>query len=134
MEKWNEYVEIPKGVYETKLQFGEEKGLIIEFVDLEKKIRFDFGNVISFRMIDEGYVQKDIYNEREIKKYKKNNFANIVYQVDYGTYAAELKSIADGYLDVEEFFHFVIITQNYNIDIITLYEPEWQVERLDEAQ
>ena len=72
------------------------------------------------RMIDEGIVQTDIYSENEVQKYKKEKFKNMIYEVVGGQFKDEIKSIADGYLDV-------IVTMNYNIDIISEEEPEIEI-------
>ena len=46
------------------------------------------------------------------------------YKVEGGKYAKDIMEIADGYLDIVDYYHFIIITQNYNIDVITAYLPE----------
>ena len=125
MEKWKEYFKgkIPKAMYETNIKFGEKTGLIIELLNDDVIITIEFGNIISFRVLEEGYVQTDIYCKEEIEKYKQSNFENIIYIVEEGKYANEIKKITDGYMDIIDYYHFIIITQNYNIDIITEYLP-----------
>ena len=59
------------------------------------------------------------YCDEEVQKYKYDNFANVIYRVEGGKYAEEIKEIADGYMDAIDYYHFIIITQNYNIDVIT---------------
>ena len=44
-----------------------------------------------------------------------------------GQFKDEIKSIADGYLDVMDVKHYVIVTMNYNIDIISEGEPEIEI-------
>lgn len=131
MEKWEAYLKetIPKGMYTTNIRFGEKNGLIIELLNGDDVITIEFGNVISFRVLDEGIVQTDIYCNEEIEKYKKCNFENVIYKVDGGRYAKEIEEIADGYMDVIDYYHFIIITQNYNIDIITSYLPEIHLDK-----
>lgn len=126
MEKRTEYCKglIPVGAYETNLNFGEEKGLEIELFNADNHIVFDFGNVFSFRILEEGYVQSEVYSGAEINKYKNDKFSNIIYRLEGGEYASYIKKIADGYLDDIELFHFVIITQNYNIDIVSCSTPK----------
>ena len=77
--------------------------------------------------IDEGIVQTDIYSENEVQKYKKEKFKNMIYEVVGGQFKDEIKSIADGYLDVMDVKHYVIVTMNYNIDIISEGEPEIEI-------
>ena len=125
MEIWQEYFKgrIPKAKYETNIRFGEKNGLIIELLN-DETIIIDFGNIISFRVLEEGIVQTDIYRRDELDKYKDDGFSNVIYRVEEGTFAKDIEKIADGYMDFMEYYHFIIITQNYNIDIITEFLPE----------
>jgi len=126
MEKWEEYLagSIPKAKYEANIKLGEKNGLVIELLDDKNTIKIGFGNIISFRVLEEGYVQKDIYNVDELAKYKSEGFANMIYKVEGGKFAEDTKEIADGYMDFIDYYHFIIITQNYNIDIVTEFLPE----------
>lgn len=126
MEKWEEYFKgtIPKAIYETNIRFGEKNGMILELLNDDDIITIEFGNIISFRVLEEGYVQTDVYCKKEIEKYKRGNFENVIYKVEGGKYAKDIMEIADGYLDIIDYYHFIIITQNYNIDVITAYLPE----------
>ncbi len=130
MEKWIEIFkdEIPRGNYSVKLINGEEDGLVVELKDESNIISLDFGNVFAVRMLDEGIVQKNIYSENEVKKYKKDNFKNIIYQVENGLFAKKMSDIFCGLERIYDIKHYVIITQNYNIDILT----EWEVEKSTE--
>lgn len=126
MEKWREFAKdiIPKGNYETKLTFGEESGLIIELVKEDTIIALDFGAIFSVRILDEGIVQTHIHNEKEIMKYKNNSFSNVIYEIENGQYEKELKKMSGGYLDVIDYHHYIVITQNYSIDIIAGFPPD----------
>jgi len=126
MEKWCEYCKgvIPKGIYTTNITFGEEKGLIIQLISKKDNIIVDFGCVISYRVIEEGYMQTGVYDYNEIVKFKKGGFSNVIYMVENGEYDSDIRRIAGGYMDVSDHYHFVIITQNYCIDIITAFLPD----------
>ena len=87
----------------------------IELFNNKQRVILDFGNIISLRVIDEGYVQKDIYNYAEIKQYKQEKFANVLYRVEGGEYLSEIREISGGYAEAMGSLHFVIITQNYNM-------------------
>ena len=113
--------------YNGKLINGEEYGLIIKFQGKYNAFSVKFGEVKAVRMIDEGIVQTDIYSENEVQKYKKEKFKNMIYEVVGGQFKDEIKSIADGYLDVMDVKHYVIVTMNYNIDIISEGEPEIEI-------
>ena len=129
MEKWKEVFtdEIPSGNYETKLSNGEEDGLIIELKNNEHHIILSFGKVEAVRMLDEGIVQGYEYDENEILKYKEKNFKNIIYQIEDGEFGKQMQKIADGYWETLDAKHYVIITQNFNIDIITEWEPDRKI-------
>lgn len=129
MEIWKEVFvgNISQDKYQTQITNGEEKGLVLELIGNNSHIVLNFGVVIAVRMLDEGIVQKELYSDSEVKKFKKNGFKNVIYEVSGGEFTKQIKNIADGYWETLNTKHYVIITQNYNIDIITEWEPEINV-------
>lgn len=125
MERWKEVFvgKIPKAVYQLQLINGEEQGLIIELSSSHTCVIIKFGIIQAMRMLDEGIVQSDIYCDNEIQKYKDNNFQNVIYEVQDGEFEKQINNIADGYGEVLNLKHYVVITQTYNIDIVTEWEP-----------
>ncbi len=83
MERWKEVFigKIPKEVYQMQLLNGEKQGLIIELSSSHTCVMIRFGMVQAVRMLDEGIVQSNLYCGNEIKKYKDNNFQNVIYEV-----------------------------------------------------
>lgn len=69
-------------------------------------------------MFNEGIVQKEVYSDRELDKYKKNGFTNVIYEVIGGEFTKQIQNISDGYWKTLDAKRYVIITMNYNIDII----------------
>lgn len=126
MEKWKEVFAgiIPQGNYETQISNGEVKGLILELKSDNSHVVLNFGMVQAVRMLDEGVVQKELYSDSEVDKFKRNGFKNVIYEVTGGEFAKQIKNIADGYWEILDAKHYVVITQNFNIDIITEWEPE----------
>lgn len=126
MEKWKEvFAEIiPQGSYETQITNGENKGLILELKSDNSHIVLNFGMVQALRMLDEGVVQKALYSDSEVEKFKRNGFKNVVYEVEDGEFAKQIQNIADGYWETLDAKHYIVITQNFNIDIITEWKPE----------
>ena len=118
MEKWKEIGLIPTGQYETKVIFGEENGLKIELFNEKHRVFLEFGYIYSFRVLEEVIVQSGIYDDEVIKKFKENNFSSVIYKVEQGIYREQVNKISLGFIDMVEHEHYVIITQNYNIDII----------------
>ena len=132
MERWKEVFvgTIPKAVYQIQLINGEKQGLTIELSSSQTYIMINFGMVQAVRMLDEGIVQSNLYSENEIQKYKDNDFQNIIYEVQDGEFAEQINQISDGYGEVLNLKHYVVITQNYNIDIVTEWEPTIEISKM----
>lgn len=126
MEKWKEVFSgvIPQGNYQTLITCGEDKGLTLELKSSNSHVTLNFGAILAVRMLDEGIVQNGVYSDSEIEKFKKDGFKNVIYEVDGGEFEDQIQTISDGYLENVELKHYVVITENYNIDIITEWEPE----------
>lgn len=132
MEKWKEVFigEIPKGIYQTQIINGEKQGLTIELSSNFTCITIKFGIVQAVRMLDEGIVQSNIYPEKEIKRYKRDNFKNVIYEVQEGEFQQQIYKISDGYGEILNLKHYVVITQNYNIDVVTEWEPKIEIKNI----
>lgn len=132
MEKWKEVFvgTIPKAVYKVQLINGEKQGLTIELSSGQTCVMINFGMVQAVRMLDEGIVQSNLYSENEIQKYKDNDFQNIIYEVQDGEFAEQINQISDGYGEVLNLKHYVVITQNYNIDIVAEWEPTIEISKM----
>ena len=131
MEKWQEVFigKIPKGIYQTQLINGEKQGLTIELSNDHTCVVIKFGIVQAVRMLDEGIVQSNIYCDSEIKKYKDDNFRNVIYEVQEGEFGKQINQISEGYGEYLNLRHYVVITLNYNIDIITEWEPTIEISK-----
>lgn len=129
MERWEEVFigKIPKAVYQMKMVNGEEQGLIIELTSTNVCVMIKFGMVQAVRMLDEGIVQGDLYSDTEIKRYKDDNFSNVIYEIQQGEFAKQINKISGGYGEILNLKHYVLITQNYNVDIVTEWEPTIEV-------
>ena len=125
MEKWKEIFvgKIPKGVYQLQLLNGEKQGLLIELSNNYVNVNIKFGIVQALRMLDEGIVQNNLYSDTEIQRYKNGNFENVIYEVQSGNFGEQINEISGDYGEMLDLKHYVIITQNYNIDIVTEWEP-----------
>lgn len=131
MERWIEVFagKIPKAVYQMQLINGEKQGLTIELSCNHTCVMIKFGIVQAVRILDEGIVQSNLYCDNEIKKYKDNNFQNIIYEVQEGEFGKQISQISEGYEECLNLKHYVVITPNYNVDIITEWEPTIEISR-----
>ena len=121
---------IPKAVYQVQLINGEKQGLTIKLSSSQTCVMINFGMVQAVRMLDEGIVQSNLYSENEIRKYKDNDFQNIIYEVQDGEFSEQINQISDGYGEALNLKHYVVITQNYNIDIVTEWEPTIEISKM----
>lgn len=133
MEQWNEIFKgnIPQGNYSVSILAGEEKGLVIKLVDDETVIHLNFGLVQAFRVVEEGFVQTQLYSDKELEKYSSNNFQNVIYELTGGQFSKQIEDISLGYSKIINMRHFLLITQNYNIDILSEDLPEIIIKNYD---
>ena len=129
MEKWEEIIEktIPSGKYQALVKNGEESGLIIELESNQHEVIITFGVVVALRMLDEGIVLTGIFDEHAIQKYKNDNFSKVIYKVQNGEFGNFMQQISDELFEYLELKHFIIITMNYVIEVISKYEPNIEV-------
>lgn len=129
MELWEEIYKntIPIRKYQTIVKNGEESGLLIKLEDNEYIVNIDFGIVSAFRMFDEGIVLGGIFDENEILKYKKDNFSNTIYKIQEGEFGKFIKKTSGELYDFLDLKHYVIITMNYVIEVISEWEPSIEV-------
>ena len=129
MEKWKEVFigKIPKAIYQIQLTNGEKQGLVIELSSEQIHVIIKFGIVQAVRMLDEGIVQSNIYSDNEIAKYKGNGFQNIIYEVQEGEFVKQVRNISNSYGEFFDLKHYVVITENYNVDIVTEWEPTIEI-------
>ena len=132
MEKWKEVFGgiIPKAVYQVQLINGEKQGLTIKLSSSQTCVMINFGMVQAVRMLDEGIVQSNLYSENEIRKYKDNDFRNIIYEVQDGEFSKQINKISDGYGEALNLKHYIVITHNYNIDIATEWKPTIEISKI----
>ena len=104
---------IPKDNYQTQLSNGKFQGLILEL-----KGRFHCV-VLKF-----GIVQNDLYSCSSLSNLKSEGFKDIIYEVIDGEFGKQIQNISCGYYDALEERHYVIITNDYNIDVVTEWQPE----------
>lgn len=129
MEEWREVFKniIPKGTYETLLSFGEKEGLLIKLISKKNIIYIEFGYVVVFRIFDEGIILNALFEESQIEKYKKDKFSNIIYKIQNGDFDKFVKQIGNELYEYLDLKHYIIVTINYVIEVITEWEPRIKV-------
>ena len=133
IEIWKEVFKnkIPKDQYEVLLESGEKTGLIINLSSKSYKILIDFGIILGVRVLDEGIILNDSSNFEQVQSLKKHGFDNIIYEVINGEFQGFIKQIGGNLCDYLELKHYIIITINYVIEIVTQWKPDIEVMKLE---
>ena len=123
MEKWKEYRkgEIPKGDYKAKVICGDSNFLIIELRSKENRLILDFGICDAVRIVERKFLDISLYEN--IEELKKDNFSNVIYEVEDGKYLKEIEVYSAGCLYSPGTKQFAVITENLYIDAVYLGEP-----------
>lgn len=133
MENWKAALsgQIPKGNYTTELLNGEAEGLVLKLRSDQVEIVIHFGYVRAVRMLDEGLVQGQLYGETELAKFKSEEFPLVIYEISDGEFERRIRIVAgDMWATLVNPKHYIVITQNYNIDIITEGEPSVKMKKM----
>lgn len=129
MEHWEQICKsiIPVGKYKTLVKNGEDEGLFIILESKEHIVNIDFGAVSALRMLDEGIILEGIFDDIEISKHKESNFSNAIYKIHGGEFASFIKKACNELYDFLNLNHYIIITINYVIEVISGDEPSIEV-------
>lgn len=125
MEKWKKLFPglIPQDNYEVLLKNGEEQGLVIKLLSKNYTVELDFGMVSAIRMIDEGIILNDYFDKKISNEHEKEKFSNVIYEISNGEFDDFIKKTGGDLYAYCKLRHFVIISLNFVIEIITAYEP-----------
>ena len=130
MENWIEYRkrEIPRGKYKAKIVFGDSHLLTVELKSDKTRIILGFGSCEAIRIFERKFVDLDLYEN--IEDLKKDNFSNVIYEVEGGKYLKEVILYSAGFLDQPYVKQYTIITDNLLIDAVYLGEPSSLLKRI----
>ena len=123
MEVWKEYRkgEIPRGKYKAKIICGDSHLLTVELKSDKTRIILEFGIGEAIRISERKFVDLDMYEN--IEDLKKDNFSNVIYEVEGGKYLKEVILYSAGFLDEPYAKQYTIITEELYIDAI----PVWNL-------
>lgn len=132
MQKWIAVAptEIPEGKYSLDLSAGEENGLKIKLEDFSKSINLNFGVVFAVKFLDEGVLlNTNSYFGEAFEICRKNSFKEVLYEVEGAPFKEEIIDSAAGSLETDKIKHYLIITMNYVVEIVTQWEPTINIEK-----
>lgn len=115
--------------YEIDLSVGEKNGTVIKLIGKDTVITLNFGNVRAIRLLDEGLVQKYLYENVYINGEKGDSFDHLFYKAENSEFFDFVNKVSCNMAKMLEVKHYIILTMNYNIEILTEFEPDIQVNR-----
>ena len=129
IESWQKVFEgkIPKEKYEMLLQNGETKGLVINLKSPKHNVTINFGIVSAIRILDEGIALNNLFDTEQIEKFRRHRFDNTIYQILDGEFDEFVQKIGGELCSYLNFKHYVIVSLNFIVEIITEWEPNIEV-------
>ena len=128
MENWKIYREdeIPKDVYIGDISYAEDNNPVIKLENwhngrIINYIKLEFKNMYSVRVFEEGKALNKIFED--IMKFKPDRRKNVIYEVEDGDYANEVRKIVGRKLIGTKIYQYVIMTENFFFEIVTASEP-----------
>lgn len=125
MEKWKPIKEgqFCDDHYTVKIEHSEKNGLNIVLKGVNSKYIVSFGYIASLRMLERDNIQIELYSGDSFEKHKQKNFDEIIYVIEKGLYKDEIIKIASGYIGENDVKHYVVMSSNYCIEVIAMWEP-----------
>ena len=128
MENWKIYREdeIPKDVYIGDISYVEDNNPVIKLENwhngrIINYIKLEFKNMYSVRVFEEGRALNKIFED--MMKFPPDRTLNVMYEVEDGDYAKEVKKIIGKKLIGTKIYQYVIVTENFFFEIVTASEP-----------
>ena len=128
MENWKIYREdeIPKDVYIGDISYAEDNNPVIKLENwhngrIINYIKLEFKNMYSVRVFEEGRALNKIFED--IIKFEPDSRRNVIYEVEDGDYAKEVRKISGRKLIGTKIYQYVVSTENYFFEIVTASEP-----------
>ena len=128
MENWKIYGEgiVPKGIYSGNLFYKEGVKPVIEIKSWNNGkimfyVKFEFNQVYSVRVFEEGAALNEIFED--IVKFPPDRRINVIYEVEDGDYAREVRKIVGKKLTGARIYQYVILTENYFFEVVSDSEP-----------
>ena len=128
MENWKIYREdeIPKDVYIGDISYVEDNNPVIKLENwhngrIINYIKLEFKNMYSVRVFEEGRALNKIFED--MMKFPPDRTLNVMYEVEDGDYAKEVRKIVGKKLIGTKIHQYVIMTENYFFEIVTASEP-----------
>ena len=115
------------------MQNGEKNGLIITLLSVKYDVIINFGAVSAIRMLDEGITLNGLFNNEQIQDFRNKGFDNVIYQIIDGEFDDFVGKISGELCDYLNLKHYVVISLNFIVEIITEWEPDIHIIEKDKV-
>ena len=109
------------------LQNGEENGLVIELNSSKHNVVIDFGVTVAVRILDEGIVLNNLFDNEQVEDFRIAGFDNTIYQIKHGEFDDFFKLIGGELHELLDFKHYVIISENFIVEVMAEWQPTVEV-------
>lgn len=93
----------------------------------------NFGAVSAIRMLDEGITLNGLFNDEQIQDFRNKEFDNVIYQIIDGEFDDFVGKISGELCDYLNLKHYVVISLNFIVEIITEWEPDIHIIEKDKV-
>lgn len=124
-ELWNEACkgEIPPAAYRAAAITSDRSTLTISLENAKYRITADFDRTIAIRMLDKRIIPDGTYSASELERFRKDGYQNVIYRIQDGEFASFIKQGQRAKALSMNSQHYIIITENYAVEIISEKEP-----------
>lgn len=126
-EIWNEVCKdkIPAGIYETISIHNHKLESTIVLSNNMDCVQIKFNQVIAMRMLEKKVIPDYLYSYDKKKKFREDPFKNVIYQIENGEFSRFIKENEHGRGKAWSMNskHYIIISENYMIEVLAETEP-----------
>lgn len=115
---------VPADSYQAVTASQEGSVLTIILTGGKHTVQMEFKQVCGVRSLDKNVIPDGIYSEQELDRLRLDKYSNVVYQIENGEFLSFALNGARGKVRSMYTKHFIVILENYVMEILADYEPD----------
>lgn len=125
-ERWKEVCryKIPEGIYQMVSINSNRSELSIGLSGNGSCIQVKFQKALAMRMLDKKIIPDNLYPEREKGRFRTAQFKNVIYQIENGEFGDFIKENGNENVCLKDYNHYIVMSENYVVEIVAEGEPE----------
>lgn len=125
-EVWREVCKnkIPEGQYKDIIIRNQESGVSIVLEGSTNRVKLTFKIIFGLRMLLKKAITDRLYSEEETKKFSKDHFKNVIYELDNGEFIDLMGDEDSREAKGKDIRHYLIMGEENVIEILAEEEPE----------